>query len=826
LLTYDRIYDFSLILKFPHPLDGEINMKWIKRLLFLLVFLVIAYFTVPLFLPYLNDYQTDGELILPGLEKPVTIKRDEKGMAYIYAENLHDAIMAQGFVTAQDRLFQMQVTRLFAQGRICELAGEKGRALDIRMRTIGLHHIAKKQAAMLNRQTHDFFQWYVDGVNSFIKDCPKDAHLEFKLAGIKPEIWSVTDSLSVLYYFGFSTSANINTEIVAQMLIEAVGPDKAMEIMPININPDDPPDKKQPSPHAARVSYGFPFSDYEKLLAFTNDRHLRVGSNNWAVSPRLSSGQKTVVAGDPHMDARTLPGVWYPIGIITPEIRIVGAMIPGLPGFAVGRTSFISVAMTNNYGDMQDLYVETIDPTRPDHYLDGKVPRPFQVIEEKLKIKDKEAPGGFREEVIKIRSTKRGPVVSEVLKGLETDKVITLRWAPVETMGDSIGIIQFTTAKSVHEMHKALEEYPMLCLNWVFADTSGNIGYRASGKIPIRSNNDGTVPYRVVNGNDNWAGWIPQSQMPHSTNPDRGWLGTCNHKVVPSDYPYYYSSHFSPSYRYRRLKELLNSPGPKSVDDHWQYQRDEKNLLAEKVAPIMEKALLDFKDTKKMGKILADWDFMDRPDLAAPTIFQATYLAFARMVFEDELGKKATETLLGNWYFWQERLEKMVLDGSSEWFDNVNTKEKVETLNDLFHQAALKAKAELSEKFGKDPQDWLWGKAHTLELVSPIRRNGTGKELLGSGPMPMGGSGETLYRGLYDPKNPFAVTVSASLRMVADMGDDEKVVAILPGGVTGRLFSPHHKDQVQSFMDGNKMYWWFSDEAITEHTAHTLRLKP
>ena len=291
---------------------------------------------------------------------------------------------------------------------------------------------------------------------------------------------------------GFSTSANIHTEIVAQMLIEAVGPDKAMEIMPININPDDPSDTGNLSRRKPGVSNGFSFPGTENLFALTNDRHLRVGSNNWAVSPGLSSGGKPVLAGDPHLDTRILPGVWYPIGMITPEIRVVGANIPGLPGFAMGRTSYISVSMTNNYGDMQDLYVETVDPTRPDHYLEGKVSHPFQVIEEKLKIKDKEAPGGYREEVIKIRSTKRGPVVSEVLKGLETDKVITLRWAPVESMGDSIGIFQFITAKSVDEMHKALEDVPMLCLNWVFADTSGNIGYRASGKIPIRSNNDGT----------------------------------------------------------------------------------------------------------------------------------------------------------------------------------------------------------------------------------------------------------------------------------------------------------------------------------------------
>jgi len=801
-------------------------LKWIKRLLFLLIFLAIACVVIILILPHLNDYQKDGELTLKGLQKGVTVKRDEKGMAYIYAENLHDAMMAQGFVTAQDRLFQMQLTRLFAQGRICELVGEKAKKIDVQMRTIGLHRIAMKQAAVLNQETHNCFQWYVDGINAFIKQCPKDIHLEFTLAGIKPEPWTVTDSISILYYMGFSTSANITTEIVTQMLIEAVGPEKAMEIMPININPDDPVGKKRTSTHAPMISYGFPFSHYQKLLGLIDHGHLRVGSNNWAVSPALSSGNKAVLAGDPHLDTRILPGVWYPFGMITPEFRCVGAAIPGLPGFAIGRTSSMAVAMTNNYGDMQDLYVETVDPAQPDHYLEGTVPRPFEIIEETLKIKDKKAPEGYREETIRIRLTKRGPVVSEVLKGLETDKVMTLRWAPAEAMGERIGLIKFLTATSVNEIHKALKDVPMLCLNWVFVDASGNIGYRASGRIPIRANHDGTIPLPVTDDADNWKGWIPQAQMPHSTNPERGWVGTCNHKVISQNFPYYYSSHFSPSYRYRRLKELMGRPGKKNVDDHWRYQRDEKNLLAEKIAPIMANALLSRKDTREMGEILSGWNFMDEPDLAAPTIFQATYMAFARMVFEDELGKNAADTLLDDWYFWQERLEKMVLEGSSPWFDNKNTPERVETLNDLFHQAALKAAAGLSEQLGEDPHEWLWGKVHTLELVSPLRRKGLGAELLGSGPMPMGGSGETLYRGLFDFNDPFSVKISASLRMVADMGDSEKVAAVLPGGVTGRLLNPHQKDQIQSFMDGSKTYWWFSDKAIEEHTENTLRLNP
>jgi penicillin amidase len=269
----------------------------------------------------------------------------------------------------------------------------------------------------------------------------------------------------------------------------------------------------------------------------------------------------------------------------------------------------------------------------------------------------------------------------------------------------------------------------------------------------------------------------------------------------------------------------MADPGKRTVDDHWQYQRDMKNLMAEAVAPVMSKALQAHEDTREMGDILASWDFMDRPDLAAPAIFQATYTNFARLVFEDELGPETVMTLLNNWYFWEERLERMVRKGSSHWFDDQQTSDRIEAMDDLFHKAGQMTLSQLTSVLGKDPKDWKWGKIHTLELVSPLRRKGPGKSLLGSGPMPMGGSGETLYRGLYDLDAPFGVTHSASLRMVADLSQDETVLAVLPGGVTGRLFSPHQKDQVASFMSGDKLYWWFSDRAIDAHTCSTLLLK-
>ena len=219
------------------------------------------------------------------------------------------------------------------------------------------------------------------------------------------------------------------------------------------------------------------------------------------------------------------PALGIPAASSPRESRWVGVGIPGIPSMIVGRNEHIAVGVTNAYGDAQDLYVETIDPKNPDRYLEGEQSLPFEVITEKLSIKDKNAPGGKREKEIKIRLTRRGPVVSGVLSGLKTDKVITLRWAPFETMGPFIGADRIMTAKSAEEVRKALSRFDIMMLNFVFADKDGNIGWIASGKLPIRSQGDGTVPYVVKDGKDNWVGWIPFEKNPQLHNPPKGMAG-------------------------------------------------------------------------------------------------------------------------------------------------------------------------------------------------------------------------------------------------------------------------------------------------------------
>lgn len=802
-------------------------MKWIKGIvLFICILVIIAIISIP----RLNRFQRDGEIALNGLSAPVKVLRDEKGMAYIYADNVNDALRAQGFVTAQDRLFQMELTRLFAEGRLCELAGEKTRELDIRMRTLGFHRNAKKHAKILNRETRGYIQAYLDGVNEYIKTRGEYHPLEFKLAGIRPEPWRIDDSLCILYYMGWGSAANIRTEIITQMLVEKLGITKAREIFPVNTNPDD----SEKVTHSALMvkkpvisALALHLTSDKKLMALLQQGNapLRLGSNNWTVHPQLSESGRAIVANDPHLDARILPGPWYPMGIITPAFRAVNVYIPGSPGSVIGRTEHIAIGVTNSYTDSQDLYVETVDPENPDNYLEGKKSIPFRMIREVLRIRDKKAPGGFREEEIAIRLTGRGPVVSDVLKGMKTERVITMRWSPFETMGPSLGLVDLMRAKTVHDIRKSLSQLTVIMLNFVFADEQGNIGWQTSGKIPIRSQGDSTVPYVVKDSRDNWRGYIPFDKMPQSYNPSRGWIGTCNHKTTGRNYPYYLSSHFSPYYRYARLKQLMASGEKTSVDDHWRFQRDLKNLMAERIAPIMAKALLSSEDTKILGEILADWDYIDDKDKSAPAVFQTIYQRFAYLTFKDELGEDIARTMLDNWYFWQNRLEVMVRAGRSPWFDDITTAEK-EGMDDMFHRAAIEILKEGVSGDGSDPREWRWGKMHHLEFVHPLMRRGFLKRLFGGGSHPMSGSAETLYRAYYKFNEPFNAAVTASLRMVVDFADNEKVLAVLPGGVCDRLFDDHRTDQVEAFMNGDRLYWWFSDDMIEAHTKYRCTLKP
>jgi penicillin amidase len=268
---------------------------------------------------------------------------------------------------------------------------------------------------------------------------------------------------------GWNSAANLQHEIVSQMLMEKLGQQKAQQLAPVNIDPAESPalgdaDRTEPTFTALKAHL------LEQIFPFMPNHAWGIGSNNWVVDSRHTASGKPILANDPHLDASMLPGPWYSTGLITPDIRAVDASIPGLPGMVIGRTRGMAMEVTNAYGDAQDLYAETVDPFNPDHYLKGQVSVPFQVVHETLKFKDKNVPTGKRSEAIAIRLTRRGPVVTDLLEGLTTDKVMTIRWAAFEKMHPSIALERTLACRTIAEFRDTLRDANYIALNWVFAD--------------------------------------------------------------------------------------------------------------------------------------------------------------------------------------------------------------------------------------------------------------------------------------------------------------------------------------------------------------------
>jgi penicillin amidase len=777
--------------------------------------------------PYLNDRQTSGALPLDGLADEVRVLRDDLGVPYIYAQTLPDALRAQGFVAGQDRLFQLETAKRAAAGRLAEVFGagpdEAVADLDREARVIGFHRLGRRQADQLAPRSAEIVDAYLAGLNAYIETREETHPLEFRLAGFQPEPWTRADLLAVMYFLGWASSANFEAELIAQEILSAHGPELFSEIAPLVVNPDagGPPDGLVNEAALRRTGVAAP------PPAWAGPGWSAAGlggSNNWAMSGSKAGAEAAVVTNDPHLDSRILPGPWHPVGLITPELRIVGVSA-GMPGVIIGRSDHIALGVTNAYADTVDLYVETVDPRDPGRYLEGEQSLPFETVTETLRIKDDAAETGFREEALRVRFTRRGPVISEPA-GTE-DSVLTLRWAAAEYMGDELGIDALLRARDVDEALEAIAKVRIVSLNFVVGDTQGRIARRASGAAPIRVRGDGMAPFPVTDEIDNWAGPIPPEDMPGEVDPARGWTGSANHYTAPADFPYVYTSFASPDYRYRRMQALFDG-APVDAEAAWAAQYDTVNLFARGLAPIFAAALAQAEDpeVRQLGAQLAAWDHRDEADGIEPTLFQELVRQTARLTFQDELGAELAGRYLSNWYVWQQRFDAMVREGGSSWFDDVTTPQ-VETRDDLVRRAGHAALDRLSQDHSEDRDSWRWGAVHRMEFTGPLRREGLVGRLTGNRSLAMSGSGETLLRALYPYHEPFAPQWSASLRMTADLNDPDKIRAVLPGGVVGRTFNPHLADQTEAWAsEAPRTYWWFSDAAIRTHARTQLVLTP
>ena len=789
--------------------------------------LIAATLPAAAFVGSLRGPKVDGELALPGLTAPVRVLRDEHGIPYIFALNTPDLIRAQGFVTAQDRLFQIEGYRAIATGRLAESIGEAGLASDRQIRLLGLRRNAERHAKLLSPEARDFLLWYAEGMNAYITGHAGDHPVELRLAGFTPQPWTLEDMVTVLHFVNWSQAANFKAELGMQKLIDKFGADKALrELLPVNVNPDR---KLQPAIVGdASGALRLPEQDIALLAGLEHSAAplapIAVGSNNWAIGRSRSASGAAVLVNDPHLDARMLPGIWHPVGLFTPEIQAVGAALPAVPGIQVGRNAHVAFGVTNAYGDSQDLYIEKVAPGQPDHYVDGDKVRPFQVIDEVIRVKDKNAPGGFREETLRVRATVRGPVISGPLAGYDGPALLSLRMASAELPGGGIGIDQLLTARNIAEVDKAAQAMDVIYFNYVFVDKAGGVGHRSTGRVPVRASRQGAYP-KAVGAADDWRGFIPPEQMPGMINPPRDWVGTANNDTRPDGYPFDYSSYFASSYRIRRIGEVLEQGKGMRTEDQSALMMDAQNLQAPRLKPALVAALQDDPANADLARILAAWDGRDDKDQAAPLIYHTLYERLVYETYVDEMGDKLAREYLAAWYAWQERFDEMVKTPDSPWFDDIRTPQK-ETLPDLIKRSAATVRAELQARHGNDPAQWKWGDEHRIYFFSPLRRSGSGRDLLGYAEQPMSGSGATLLRALTPFMGGFNVEFFASMRLVADLGDDEKIEAVLAGGVVDRQFHPNQKDQLPAWSEGRLLNWWFAPQQVEAHARSRQELLP
>jgi penicillin amidase len=784
-----------------------------KTILYIALVLVVVLTGISIYVLKSNNYQRDGKITIAINDYPIKINRDENGIAYIFAKNKADAIRGQGFVLAQDRLFQIEFYRALIKGEAAKLVGSSMLQSDIKMRVLDLVGNAKRSYQYLDTETKEILAWYCEGFNEYLKLGADEFPVELRLLGIKPKPLTPQEIISVTHFVGLFHSQNLEDEVLSLNL--AARTDKAAALLPLSINLDRKK-KLEFTADSASIAFSTKINKSWQKLRNPMLAYPKLGSNNWAISGAKSQSGKPILSNDPHVDARMLPGLFYPVGLFCPEFKAVGIATPGIPGLIAGRNEYVSFGVTNAYGDSQDLFIEE---TAGDFYIQGAAKIPFKKRKETIVVKD------TTNVEIEIRHTQRGPVISDFpVFNVLTDDVVSLRWSLAETKSNSIGLERLLETKNVSEFREALKGMDNMFFNYAIADVEGNIAHQATGLVPIRRNKTGEIPSKG-NQKDNWLGFIPKDSLPHMVNPERGWIGTANNDTRPDEYPYYYSNHFSPYYRYQRIREVLSENKKFTAEDLWTMIFDVKNMQAEALTPLFIAALEQKEETKDIANILKKWKYRDAIDEVGAAIYNVLYNELLYLLLNDELPDAIEDMYWENVYYWNQKIDGFILS-ENEFIDNINTSKK-ETLADLIIEAGIKTKQLLTERLGDNQATWTWGKIHKVHFASPMRKEGFGSGLLGAELLPKAGSNQTLNRGGFvkNKERTFDTSWFSSFRMVADMNDPEKMMGILSGGSAARIFHPYYKSQLEKWKTGEWIPYWISKEKVLEHSEFQITLE-
>ena len=774
--------------------------------------------------------KVDGKTRLPGLLAPVEVLRDKMGVPHIYAENSHDLFFGQGYVHAQDRFWQMEFWRRIGAGRLSEILGESAVGNDRFIRTVGWRRAAEDDLAHLDEETSAALEAYAEGVNAYLEERDGRLGLEFTVLALngvryEPDPWTPVDTLTWAKVMAWDLGGNMDSELRRARLVSLLGVDKAADYDPLY--PDD-----RPVIVPTEVSWRPDDADWLAELAQMAGQSGALGegpwlgSNNWVVSGDRSDTGMPILVNDPHLGIQ-MPSIWYEVGLHCEgrcPYDVVGFSFAGMPGVVVGHNARIAWGVTNVGPDVQDLYVEKINPNNPDQYQYRTNWLDMEVRYETIQVAGRDEPL-----VIKVRSTQHGPIVNDVLNGPDDDwaygwQPVALRWTALELSTLANAVLAIDRAQDWGEFRTALQMWDVPSQNFVFADVDGNIGYQMPGRIPIRAQGDGTVPVPGWTGQYEWEGTIPFDELPFLFNPPQGWIVTANHAVVDSAYPYFISRDWAPGYRAQRIIDLLLAQESLSLEEMGEIQMDSYNYSASEVLPYLLALEPGDPEVQEALRQLANWDLQMVRDSNPAVIYAAFWAHLMENLFADELGARPGG---GGWEMLTVR--NLLQEPDNLWWDDVSTPDKKEARDVILQRSLADGVVWLQDTLGGKMADWQYGQIHTATFSNQsLGQSGIGliESLFNRGPVPADGGSSIVNATSWSAQEPAVIRSVPSLRQIIDLSDLQNSLAVHTTGQSGHPYHPHYEDMIPMWQDGlfHTMHWERS--AVEADAEGTLRLEP
>ena len=761
-------------------------------------------------LPELN-----GEKSIAGLTAEVKVIRDERGVPHIYASNEHDLYYMTGYITAQERLWQMDMVRHATQGRLSELFKRDMFDTDIFLRALGM---SEKSRLVLEKEDPAILatlQAYADGVNAWITECGNKLPPEFRVLGYKPEPWTMMDITNIIGFIGWDlASSNLSNEISNYKLGRKLGAEKAAELIADwnmvdeVVFPDFRLDEKLTDKALEAVSS---IEKLEELGIVTLS-----GSNNWAVSGSRSETGKPILSNDMHLGFN-VPGFWMQVHQVIPgKLNVTGVIFPGEPFIIAGHNDRIAWGMTNLSVDDIDLFVETVDSTGNNYLYNGEW-LPFRDVEYTLKMTDDSSQTRI------IRYTHHGPVISGMQK--IDDAVLSMCWSGYDYSDEISAVYLLNKAGNWDEFRTALSHFRAISQNFAYADVDGNIGLNTGGGVPVRKGT-GLLPRRGDTDEYEWKGYVPFEMLPSSFNPEEGFISSANQRTVDKDYPFFISGEFSMPYRIMRIREMAAEKQVLGIEDFKKMITDNHSAYAKMLTPVILKGAEALSAPGETGKKaieeLKGWDYAMDASLIAPTLFEFIRMEMARQLLGDELDELYGAPLGRQHDFY---LFSLMKEGPDEWVDNVDTPEK-ENLEAIIARSIGTALDTLTARYGEYGEKWQWGNIHTITLEHPM---GGVKILdrllqLNSKTYGVGGSYHTVEP--YAFRDNFRAHHGASERHIFNTADWDKSLTVIPTGTSGIPGSPFYLSQTETYLNNGFYSEPFSDAAVEAAKKYEIIFKP